>query len=243
MKPEQSEAPVWILLLVPVVIISIGYALSYVEGLYGFTSEAVVIDFLKTFILKYGLIVSFIGAFLEALLLIGWYFPGSFIIFLSVILSGSIPNAILSVCVITVAMFSAYAVNYMLGRYGWYHVLAKFGLEIAIKDAEGKLNRHAPKAFFFSYWQPGLASFTSTAAGVLKYPFTRFLMLSLAALVVWNTFWGVLAYTVGESILETLFNRYVILALAIAWVSFKLYEDWKKGKFESASTDTKSNSV
>lgn len=225
------------LLFIIGILFGIGYTVNYFETLYGFTSEKAVLDFLKTFILKYGLIVSFIGAFLEGLLLIGWYFPGSFIIFLTVILSGSPERAVLSVAVITLAMYSAYATNYVLGKHGWYRVLSKFGLEDMIHDAQRKLEKHTFKAFLFSFWQPGLASFTSTAAGVLQIPWKVFALYAFVALAGWNIFWGTLAYTFGETVIQTLFNRYVILSMASVWLLFKLYELWKDGALQNSTTD------
>lgn len=225
MKDLRALIPIAVLFGV---IFFVGYTVRYIETTLGFTTDTAVINFLKGFILEYGLIVSFIGAFLEGLLLIGWYFPGSFIIFLSVILSGSPERAAVSVAVVTLAMYFAYVVNYILGRYGWYKVLARFGMQELITDAQKKIETHAPKAFFFSFWQPGLASFTSTAAGVLRLTWKSFFLYAGASLVFWNVFWGILAYTVGESIIETLFNPYAILAFIFVWGSYKLYEEWGK---------------
>jgi membrane protein DedA with SNARE-associated domain len=237
-KNETNDAPVtikdltwWELLLVPIFAAALIYGLTHLLPLLGLPNDKeALIAILRGYIQTYGFAVSIMGAFLEGLLLIGWYFPGSFIIFLTVILAGNIPDTIEAVCVVTLGMYSAYVVNYLLGKYGWYRVLAQFGMEPAVADARKKIERYGTRAIFMTFWNPGLASFTSTAAGIITYPYIRFLVEALIALLVWNTMWGTIAYFIGMRVLNLLFNWYMIGAILAGWYAMQLYERWKDAR-------------
>jgi membrane protein DedA with SNARE-associated domain len=232
-KNPLDELAWWQLMLVPVFIFGLIYGIRYLLSWFGLPDDQdLVTNALKGYILQYGFTVSIIGAFLEGLLLVGWYFPGSFIIFLTVILAGSVENTIISVVVVTLGMYSAYVVNYLLGKYGWYKVLAKFGLEGAIIESAEKLKTYGTRAIFMTFWQPGLASFTATAAGVIQYPFPRFLIEAAVSVCIWNAFWGTVAYFVGEQILKMLFNWYFIGVMLVGWLGLQFYERRKKRKSE-----------
>ncbi len=149
----------------------------------------------------YGLQLVFLGSFLEALLLVGLYFPGSLVIFLGVGLASSGTEAFVSVLAVSAGMFGGYLLNYMLGRYGWYRVLLRLGLRPGIERAQHKMQQSDVRYIFYTFWNPGLAAFTTTAAGILQQPPKRFFYLCVAAIVVWNTFWGVLVYSLGRDAL------------------------------------------
>ncbi len=230
-KDSIEDLAWWQILLIPVTVLVLLYCIRYTLEWFGVPADPdILIAVLKEWIQTYGFAVSIIGAFIEGLLLVGWYFPGSFIIFLTVILAGSIPNTIVAVLVVSLGMYCAYIINYLLGKYGWYTLLAKFGLEPAVNDAKQRLEKYGTRAIFFSFWNPGLASFTATAAGVIRYSFARFLVEAAGAILIWNTMWGVIAYTVGEKVLKMLFNWYVIGAILFGWALLKIYDMWKEGK-------------
>jgi membrane protein DedA with SNARE-associated domain len=234
--PQKEKDPIeelswWQILLIPAIVLAVLYGVRYALEWVGLPADNdILIAYLKDWIQVYGFSVSIIGAFLEGLLLVGWYFPGSFIIFLTVILAGSIPNTIVAVLVVSLGMYSAYIVNFLLGKYGWHTLLSRFGLDAAIDDAKQRLEKYGTRAIFFSFWNPGLASFTATAAGVIRYSFVRFLIEAALAILVWNTFWGIIAYNIGEQVLKMLFNWYFIGAILFGWALLKIYELWKEGK-------------
>ncbi|MFM2415173.1 MAG: hypothetical protein RI911_866 [Candidatus Parcubacteria bacterium] len=230
-KGSIEDLTWWQILLIPVFVLVMLYGIRSLLNWFGVPSDNdVLIEALKGWIQTYGFAVSIIGAFIEGLLLVGWYFPGSFIIFLTVILAGTIPNTIIAVLVVSLGMYSAYIINFLLGKYGWYMLLAKFGLEPAVEDARKRLEQYGTKAIFMSFWNPGLASFTATAAGVIHYSFLRFLAEAAAAILVWNSVWGFIAYMIGEQVLKMLFNWYFIGAILFGWALLKIYELWKEGK-------------
>ena len=67
---------------------------------------------------EYGLIVVFLSAIIEALLLVGLYYPGGLVILLGVIFAGPNPLVVaLTVSVVTLGMFAGYIINFFLGKY------------------------------------------------------------------------------------------------------------------------------
>ncbi len=191
-------------------------------------SEAQMTSSVTLWLHEFGLWVVLIGSFLETLLFIGLYFPGSVIIFLSVALAPNSFAAFTTVLVVSLGMFCAHITNYTLGKYGWYRVFLKLGMKNGIKNAELKMAKNDVRYIFYTYWNPGLASFTSTAAGILQMPYVRFLVLMVSAILLWNTFWGVLVFSLGESAL-TLLSFSTVLKVLSLWICFEVMLIlWKK---------------
>lgn len=170
-----------------------------------------IIGTITAFFGRYGLIVVFLAATIEGLLLIGNYFPGGAVIFLGVIAAvGDIPQAIIVVLVVCAAFFISYTINYYLGKYGWYKLFVKFGLQSTLDSMQRNLSRHVFTAILSCYWLPNLAAICSTAAGIIQIPLKRFLIQSTIGLVAWNIFWGVFVYIMGDALLK-LDLMYVLL--------------------------------
>lgn len=176
----------------------------------------------------YGPITIFISAIIEGMLLFGLYYPGSAVIFLGVIFAGRNPGQVaLIVTLIMLGLSIAYIINFLLGKYGWYRVLLLFGMKDAIVHAEQRLEHYGLIGIFSSYWQPNLAAITSTAAGILHFPFRKFLAYSTVAVFVWSSLWAIVAYIVGEAALS-LFTIPVILAGIGIWIIFVLIMQKRK---------------
>lgn len=177
---------------------------------------------------KYGLWIVFISAFVEGFLLLGQYFPGGTIIFLGVISAGkNIPRTVEVVFVVSIAFIIAYTLNYLVGKYGWYRLLVKFGLGRSLEESKQKLEKQGLNAIIFSYWEPNLASITATAAGILKISMKKFQTYSIIGVVVWNIFWGILVFSLGNKALEIIGLKYV-LVIFVVWVIIILIKDYLK---------------
>jgi undecaprenyl-diphosphatase len=199
----------------------------YVWGLLDLPPREALIDVVRGLIERYGYIIVFLGAFVESLLLIGWYFPGSLIIFISVIFAPTPTAAVISVAIVTLALWCGYTFNFFLGRHGWYRVLVAFGIKQYLDEAKDKLTKYGIFAVFTSYWSPGLASFVSTAAGVLHYPAYKFLSYSLIAVVIWNIFWGTLIYTLGERALTLVLSWPFMVFVIVLWIGVRFWNEKK----------------
>ncbi len=190
--------------------------------------EHELIEIVSGYLKEYGLWLLLVSSFIEALLFIGFYFPGSLVIFLGVALAADITQATVAVVVVSVGMAAGYTVNYLLGKYGWYRLFLHLGMSDSIDSAQYQLLRHDTRYIFYTFWNPGLAAVTATAAGTLRSPRWRFARRASVAIMTWNTFWGVLVYTLGYDSLRLLDFR-LILSLIAAWILFEVgLWCWKK---------------
>ena len=205
-------------------IVLVAYLSWYVLDL---PQEGELIASTESVFLRYGLIMVPLGAFLEALMLVGWYVPGGTVVLLGVIFSGDdISRVILVVILGTVGLLAGYICNYILGKYGWYKLGVRLGLGASLDDAKTRLERRGARAIFFTYWQPGLASLTSTAAGILHMPFKKFLSYSIPSLVFWDIMWGLVAYFFGDEAMDVISLRFVVLIIFL-WIGWTVLNRWK----------------
>ena len=193
-------------------------------------TETEMVQIVSLWLSTYGFYLVFVGSLVEALLFIGIYFPGSIVIFLSVALAPDVKTAIVTVICVSLGMLLGYLVNYLLGKYGWYKLFLKLGMKNGIERAQVKMQTNDIRYVFYTFWNPGLAAFTSTAAGILKVAYKRFAILSVSAVLFWNLFWGVLVYSLGEASLMLL-DFTVVLKIAAVWIVFEIVMFlWKKYK-------------
>lgn len=218
---------------IPLILLVIYLSMYVIWKLFGLPTDSELLIIVKDYFARYGLFVVFVSALIEGFFLLGQYFPGGFVIFLGVISAGKdIEKAGEVVAVVCVAFFIAYTLNFWLGKYGWYQLLVKFGLREQLENAKAKLTKHGLNAVIFSYWEPNLASITATAAGVLDFPLKKFSIYSLIGIVVWNAFWGILVYVLGESALQVVGLKWVLIIFAL-WVGALIIKKlWmeRKGK-------------
>ena len=95
-----------------------------------------------------------------------------------------------------------------------------------VENAQRRLTRYGLSAIFTTYWQANLASCISTAAGILQFPVSRFLVYSLAAEAMWITFWSSLIFFLGSAALSLVGFR-MVLFLIMLWIAVRLIYKWK----------------
>lgn len=220
------------------VVIYLVYVLLW--RIFGLPSVGELTQIIERSFLEYGLWIVLVSAFIEGVLLLGQYFPGGFVIFLGVIASrGDIVRAAEVVGIVSIAFFAAYYVNYLLGKYGWYRLFAKFGLGGSIDRAKDKLNKHIFFAVFSNYWDTNIASIIATAAGVLRIPLGKFLLYSVFGIVIWNTVWGVVVYNIGELLIknELMVSLWVLLVWMLVIIFRIFFWERIRGGFRSSKIE------
>ena len=207
--------------LLPISVLGIFLLIYLAWRFFALPPEEEILEIARFYFDKYGLAILLVSALVEGTVLVGWYYPGSLIIFLGVILAGKdISKVAEAVAAITAGLFFAYIINFLAGKYGWYRLLLRFGLREALEDVKARVTRYGLLAIFMSYWQPNLAALVATSAGILDFSFSKFLIYSLVAATLWNTFWGALVYFVGEGVLSLVGIRFILLAIFI-WIDRK----------------------
>jgi membrane protein DedA with SNARE-associated domain len=216
------------LLSMPLILLFSYFALAIVWKVFDWPTQEHMIEIVRSFFDRYGLLVVFVGAFIEGVLLLGQYFPGGFIIFLGVISAGDdVVRAVTVILVVSVAFSISYLLSYFMGRYGWHRLLMRFGLGDALETAQERVRGKGMHAIVFGYWEPNLASITATAAGTLLVPIRTFLMYSTIGILFWNTFWGALVFILGDAALKVMGPKYVLTIFAI-WAGVILARYWFK---------------
>jgi membrane protein DedA with SNARE-associated domain len=188
----------------------------------------------KDYLDRYGVVIVLISAYLEGLLLIGWYFPGTLVIILALVFAAPDPLRVAQVGAIAgTGLFGAYVTNFFAGKYGWYRVLLAFGLREPLENAQRRLTKYGLSAIFTTYWQANLASCISTAAGILQFPVGKFIVLSFVAEAMWVSFWSTLIFFLGKAALSLAGFR-MILLLILIWIAVRLIYRWKFEKRQGA---------
>ncbi len=214
-------------LALPLILLAI-VLLAFVSWeVFNLPSEGELLTATEDIFIRYGLYIVVLGAFLEALMLVGWYVPGGTVVLLGVIFArGDIERVIWVVILGSLGLLAGYIINYILGKYGWYRLGVKLGLAASLEDAQRRLENHGAKAIFFTYWQPGLASLTSTAAGILHMPFKKFVTYSVPSLLFWDSAWGLVAFYFGDEAFEIISLRFMLVLLMV-WIAWTVVTRWR----------------
>ena len=124
-------------------------------------SPSEIVLFLENLYNSYGLVGLFIASFLEGIVYLGLYFPGSFIIALAVFLSnGSFFSLISISLVVALALTLTSLINYILGRY--------ITPKIQKKNEILKKYKKTPKGLFYSMLHPNILAFYFFNSGIKK---------------------------------------------------------------------------
>jgi len=211
------------ILSLPLTFVVVYLILALIWKVFALPTDEKLVSIVSSLFNHYGLVIILVSAFIEGLLLLGQYFPGSFVIFLGVISAGKdVVRASEVVGVVSIAFFFAYLCNYLLGKYGWYRLFIKFGLKNSIDRTKKKLQKHVFKTFILGYWAPDFATITATAAGVLKLPLKTFLFYSTISLLFWNIVWGTIVFTFGMAALKAVMGVAYVLIILTLWVAILL---------------------
>ncbi len=196
--------------------------------------EETIVRTASSYLDRYGIVIVLLAAYIEGLLLIGWYFPGTLVIIFALVLAGPDPARVALIAgVAGFGLFCAYVTNFFAGKYGWYRLLLAFGLREPLDSAQKRLTKYGLSAIFTTYWQANLASCISTAAGILQFPVRRFIVYSFAAEALWATFWGAIIFFLGRAALSLAGFRMILLMIVI-WIAVRLIWRWKFEKRAAA---------
>lgn len=231
----------WKRIALPFIFLLVFLSLYMVWKALNLPPESELIEIARGYFEKYGIITVLVSSIIEGMLLVGWYYPGSLVIFLGVIFAGKdVLQVIFVVSFVTLGLSIGYIINFFLGKYGWYRLLLAFGLKKPLNDAQKRLTKYGLSGIFVSYWQPNLAAVTSTAAGILRFPFRKFLLFSSFAVILWNVFWGTLVYFMGETALSIVGLKFVFVSILI-WILYSVIVSKFKKPFQEFRDDSRLN--
>jgi membrane protein DedA with SNARE-associated domain len=158
-----------------------------------------------------GLPLIVLASFLENLVGVGTYFPGSIALVTAMALTaGDVHRAFLTYWAVVIPAIAANLTSYVVGS------LAKR----AVSSQESRSSGALALWYATTYWHPQLAGVTAMASAAEGIPFARYVTFFLPISLAWSITWAIFLYHAGRvfnvpSALAPLF--YVYLAGWLLW--------------------------
>lgn len=167
-----------------------------------------ILEFLESLYNSYGFIGLFIASFLEGIVYLGLYFPGSFIIALSVLLSDGKFISLLTISlIVALALTLTSIINYILGKYVFYK-------EFRHKTEHKKV---ASKGLFFSILHPNLLAFYYFNSGIEKQSPLRIALVPIL-MIPYGLLFAYFLYLLKGAFRKAIEIPYVMLVLILIWI-------------------------
>ena len=136
---------------------------------------------------------------------------------------GNPPQAFAVVLSVIMGFIIGFTVDFYLGRYGWYKLIAYFGFKQGIENTKKRIQRYGMSIPWLAYHSPDLGSFVATSYGILGYTYKKFLILSFPPIIFWCAFWGTVTYTLGEKALSLL-GWNTLIVILVVWIIARIIE-------------------
>ena len=179
-------------------------------------SPAGIIDFLEGLYNSYGFVGLFFASFLEGLVYIGLYFPGTFIVLLAVFLSDGKFISLLNISlVVTAALTLTSIINYTMGR----SIKRPIPVDKSYKKKGLLLSMILPIFLAFYFFDSGLKKHSP-----LKLIFVPIIMIPYG-LILAHIF-----YPFRESLRTAIETPLVTISIIITWLIIAIIINSKNGK-------------
>jgi|SRR3989338_6234301 len=160
--------------------------MTFIREPLGLPGIDVLADIASGFFERYGLIALYVAAVIESSFVIGFYFPGSLVVILAILVSDRSISALGGIVLIGWAsVLTATVINYWLGREGFYRLLLKLGSQKSVDDMQLWLERRGRWAIFFSAMHPNILAITNICMGITRAGLLKTLVLSFIAIAFW----------------------------------------------------------
>jgi membrane protein DedA with SNARE-associated domain len=174
-------------------------------------------DSLRRFFQNEGLPAVGLVSFVESLVVVNLYFPGSVVILLAMSLAGgNLELALVTYLWIVLPSALAHAVNYGLGRFGATKI-AKLLDGYSVREP-------SLLGFVVASGHPHTAALASVSAGWSRVPVARYFSRFIPVSMAWCTFWAILMYNIGwVAAGVTDYWIYLVYAYLILWMGWDLW--------------------
>src|SRR5579863_9778559 len=153
---------------------------------------------------SYGLLVVAGVVGLEG---VGFPVPGETALIIASVIAGSKHelNIVAVILVAAGASIVGRVIGYAIGRNFGYWLLLKYGGYVGITEARIKLGqylflRHGGAIIIIAQFIPVLRTLAGILAGANRMPQARFMLANACGAVIWATFFGVAAYSLGRQV-------------------------------------------
>lgn len=160
------------------------YLLTY--NFLGLPSVSTLIEIITRGFENYGLLFLFVGLLIEGAFMIGFYFPGSVIAFLAVIILGNSPaDVFLIVAIGSLSLLLVNFLNYFLGKYGYYKLLNELGARNTIERMAQRFKKNERWAMFIFSSSPNYLAIMSIYAGIANIPIKKYFSRIFVHIIFW----------------------------------------------------------
>ena len=221
---------------IPLLALVFYFVLIFIARWLGFPGPKVIIAWAERYYEQYGYAVVLIGALAEGTLFINWYLPGSIVVALGAVFARTAGlNIFLMLIMVIIGFYSTALLNYVMGRFGWYHVFIKLGLKEPLLKVQAKMEDKGLKILFTTYVHPNFGALSATSAGILRMDFYKFALYTLISIIIWNSFWTTIFYWFGAGLLEHL-NILIIAGGVFVYIMFA--KSFKKKSEDGSGKET-----
>jgi len=192
-------------------------------------------DIAKGFFDRYGLITLYVCALIESLFMVSFYFPGSLVVILAILVSDrSLPALGIIVLIAWASVLTATAINYWLGKEGFYRLLLKFGSKDMLTGMQAWLDRRGRWAVFFSGVHPNVLAITNICMGIARAGFWKTMIYSFVAIAFWIPIQVyILGFVLPDPKESTALLQWIIVA-AIVFIGVRAVRKKQKEGVDSA---------
>jgi membrane protein DedA with SNARE-associated domain len=155
-------------------------------------------------IAQYGYLAVFVIVGLES---IGIPLPGETTLIAAAIYAGATHNLEIAGVILaaTAGAILGDNIGYLLGHWGGYRVLVRYGRYVRLDQAKVKVarylfDRYGGPVVFFGRFTAILRAYAAFLAGTSRMPWWRFLLFNALGGVVWASLYGTGAYVLGNQI-------------------------------------------
>jgi membrane protein DedA with SNARE-associated domain len=186
---------------------------------------------LQEFFESYGLIAVSLISFLENIVGMNAYFPGSIVILVAMAMTaGDVEKALLTFLFIYVPAILAHHVNFLLGRLGsGEKKLENYEASVRKKFTN---RRSISYLYLVTFWHPHFTALSCLASGAEGVSYKQFIGWFIIISFSWNVFWGTLMYNIG-GLSGREFNFIpIMIGYIILWA---IYDYWKYRRIEATN--------
>ncbi|MFA5953594.1 MAG: hypothetical protein WC812_03300 [Candidatus Pacearchaeota archaeon] len=190
-------------------------------------SPTIIVKFLENLYDKYGLFGLFLSSFLEGIVYLGLYFPGSFIIALAVFLSnGSFISLLLISIYVATALTITSFINYFLGRLISSH-----------KYKGNKYPKKVGKALFLSMIHPNILAFYFFNQGIERKKLWKIIFVPII-MIPYGFIVAEILYLISSFAKQKIENPLFIFLLILLWLMIAIILNYDK-KIKNTSENLK----
>lgn len=179
----------------------------------------IVISYIQNFLSDWGLFFVFFIAFLESLVLIGSYIPGTIIVFGALsTMSSNITEFIFAGLLATLGIYLGYAIDFYIGRKYGKKIIIYLNIEKYSEMIKDKIHKKGLIFSFLFFCLPGVGgggSLASLIMGSMHLDYKKFISIVLPSVVIWNMIWGILIYYFGSILVESIIRYLPFVIISV----------------------------